>query len=173
MRLVNGLVVGKAHFRFMDTQTLDQKEVIRALTNDPVLSDIEVELSGRKFKIVDLPYNDNCVFLTLIAPLLEAFSSRVMGGNDSALDSFQPSALLKYCSESLPQMAHIVLRQTDPTLTVEDVKTLGKSPFKLASVVLAQITHNKTITDLMDFFVQAAPLWKLGVRLTTGATRQF
>lgn len=145
----------------MSTETnLSTQEIIRAATNDPALSDVMVELGDRKFKIVDLSYDDYLVFLSRLQPVLSAVAGPMMGeANGPELSA---ATLLKYCADVLPELAQLVCKQTDPTITVDEVKRLGRSPFKLAAVVLKQIEQNKMISDITDFFVQIRPLLMMG-----------
>lgn len=145
------------------TTELSQTEVIRAATNAPELSTISVTLGDRAFKVVDLEYDDYMVFLAKLQPLLMSFASAVAGrfgvaAPDLDVSTVNPASVIQYCGQDLPEMACIVCRQTDPGITVDDVKKLGKTPFALAKVVLAQVKQNRVINDLMDFFAQVLPL---------------
>lgn len=148
--------------------SITPQEISRAATNDPALSDDEFILGGRKFKVVDLPYDDYIKFISLMQPLLE---SLVNGVSEKAglklpeivipTSGFTVAGLVKACVGALPEMACIVCSQTDPTITVDEVKTLAKTPFKLAQVVLKQIVRNNIIKDFSDFFEQVIPFLKV------------
>lgn len=143
----------------METPT--QAEVTRAVTNDPALSENEVTLSGRTFKLVDLPYDDYLVFLAHLEPLFSALFGQVLPGKRQG-GAISVASVLTHCGKVLPEMVRISLKQTEPEITVEDVKKMG-NPFTLSAVVLRQIEQNRMVADLTDFFVQILPL------MTTGA----
>jgi hypothetical protein len=145
---------------------LSQLEIVRAATNDPAMSERVVVLGDREFPVVDLDYSSYCRFLAKLQPLLQAVAGRlgVTRGLVQAND-FGLNTLIDYCAYDLPEMAHIVVSQTDPDITVEDVKKLGKTPFKLANIVLAQIEQNEMITEIANFFVQMLPLLSEGRKL--------
>lgn len=139
---------------------LSKQEIVRAATNDPSLSQKIVLLGDREFPIVDLPYKDHILFLAKLQPLLEGLAAGVASTLKVPLPGagLTAAGLLKYCMESLPEMACIVCRQTDPTITPEYVMEKAKSPIQLATIVLKQIEHNNTLTELSDFFVQVIPM---------------
>lgn len=154
--------------------TLSQIDVVRAATNDPLLSDRKVRLGEREFTVVDLEYDAYLEFMAYMKPLLECALSAIPGVAGAGVSELlTPASLVSYCSKELPQMARLVCAQTDPDITVADVKRLGKTPFALAMVVLAQIEQNDMIRVVKDFFVQTAPLLKslISARLTTKVTR--
>ena len=133
--------------------------IVRAVTNDPTLAERQVTLGDRVFPVLDLPYDQYILFLAELRPLLEGLMGTIPGLKDlSVVGALTPAALVTYCGNSLPRMAQIVCVQSDPDITVDDVKRLGKTPFKLASVVLAQVEQNAIIADIKAFFVQLAPL---------------
>lgn len=144
---------------------IEPREIARAATNDPALSLSEFTLGDKTFKIVDLAYDDYIKFLALLQPLIEGV---VNGANNTsgfdvagihvASDGFTVQGILKYCSTELPEMVRIICAAADPTITVEDVKRLGKNPFRLAEIVLKQIAQNKMIQDFASFFQRAMPL---------------
>lgn len=148
-------------FVFMPEETiLSQTEIVRAATNDPMLSDDSFTLGDRTFQIVDLAYDDYIMFFTYLQPLFESFASGITDGVISTGANFSVSDLLKHCASSLPNMVCLMCRQTDPYITAEDVKKLGKNPFVLAAAVLKQIRRNRMIEDISDFFEQILPLLK-------------
>jgi len=107
---------------------------------------------------VDLPYDSYLKFLALLQPLFQAFASRFTGKTGLSFGaSMAPVELVTTCAEVLPELACIVCEQTDPLITVEEVKKLG-NPLKLASLVVTQIKFNRMIQDIADFFVQILPL---------------
>lgn len=143
----------------MRTKKITNIEIARAATNDPALATTSVKLGERDFPLMDMPYEDNVKFLAFLQPLLESVAGRMSGVSvDTGLAS---AGLMKYCAEHLPEMACMVCKQSDPSITVEEVKRLGKSPVRLASVVAAQMQHDRTINDIVDFFKQMLPLLKM------------
>lgn len=146
------------------TTTLSQKEIVRAMTNDPALSERQVVLGDRTFTVVDLAYDDYCEFLALFQPLLEAIASKFAARKGIAVmepeTPLSVQGILKYCKRELPEMAALVCKATDASITATDVKALESSPLKLVTVVLAQVEQNKMIKDITDFFVQILPLVK-------------
>jgi len=153
----------------MDTENIDTTEsskptalhIVRAVTNDPSLAERTVVLGDRTFPVLDLPYDQYTLFLAQLQPLLEGLLGTLPGLSGLGLnDALTPAALITYCGKSLPEMARIVCAQSAPEITVAEVKLLGKTPFKLASVVLEQIDQNGIIADIKAFFVQLAPLLK-------------
>lgn len=144
-----------------------QLDIVRAATNDPALAKDTATLGDRTFPLVDLPYDDYIRFLALLQPLLETLTSqlaRTAGIGTGLASILSPNALVKYCAESLPEMVCIICEQTDPTITVSEVKRLGKTPFALATIVLLQVQQNRIIADITDFFVQILPFLNMGKR---------
>lgn len=146
------------------TKTPTQTEIVRAATNSPELSTHSFTLGDRTFPIVDLPYDDYIKFFAYLQPLIEKFAGAVTGISftSQANDDLSVSGLITYCSASLPEMVRMMCAQTDPSVTVDDVKSWVRSPFKLASIVMEQVKANKVIEDLADFFDQIVPLLKRG-----------
>lgn len=142
---------------------LTETDMVRGATNHPSLASDSVMLGDREFKILDLEYDPYVRFLAYLQPLMEVILSRVSAMQGVVLpkeSGISAASLVTYCAESLPEMARIVCQSTDPAITVEEVKRLGKNPFKLASVVLAQVNQNKMIKDFSDFFQLVLPLMK-------------
>lgn len=155
-----------------EVKTLSEKEKVRAATNDPSLAEHSLTLGDKTFKIVDLEYDEYLLFLTKLAPLLKAMASGMLGaaGKDLGIDADRSPALsavavIEYCSSDLPELACIVCRATDKTITVREVKRLAKNPFLLAKLVLLQIQQNRMIGDITDFFEQMFPLLISGQKL--------
>lgn len=148
-----------------EDKKLKAVEVIRAATNSPELSTIKVKLGEKEYTVVDLPYDDYIEFLAHLQPLIEGLLSKLAQakGIEFNAESLTTSGLLKYCSKALPEMARLCLKQTVPTITSEEIKIAGKTPFALAVVVLKQIEQNKIISEISSFFVQMAPLLRAGL----------
>jgi hypothetical protein len=144
---------------------MTQVEIVRAATNDPSLALRTIKLGDREFPVLDLEYDDYMLFIAQVQPLIEALLGSLPGvKNTGLLDSLTPATLITYCAKSLPEMARIVCAQSDPTITVAEVKKLGKTPFVLATVVLAQIEQNQIITAVKSFFEQIAPLLRAAMQ---------
>lgn len=146
--------------------TLSQEQIAQAATNDPQLAPDEFQLGDRVFKILDLPYDDYVKFLAHLQPFIDVLAAKMGGRQGVKLegldlgDGFSIATIVKFCGASLPEMARIVCSQSDPTVTVEDVKKLGRNPFMLASIVLRQLVRNGIIQDFASFFGQVIPLMR-------------
>jgi hypothetical protein len=136
----------------VEVPTLDKTAIAEAATNHPALSKDEITLGGKKYKIVHLKYDDYILFLTLLAPLLEvAFSQMQLTTTPVNLDVLK---VISMCGTNLPQLGQIVLSQTQSEITIEEVKALCPTPFKMAELVLLQVKHNEMIKDFGSFFPQ-------------------
>jgi hypothetical protein len=151
----------------MAKSKLTQIDTVRAATNAPELSENTVTLGDRTFKIVDLAYDDYVKFMACLQPLFEALISKLAQTKGIAFEASELSGsmVLRYCSHSLPEMVRLCLSQTEPTITSDEIKALGKTPFRLAQVVLKQVEQNQMIQEIASFFVQMSPLLKAGLSL--------
>ena len=140
----------------MSTPT--QTDIIRAVTNDPALASDHFMLGERSFPLVDLPYDDYLKFFAHLQPVLDNMVGGVTGGALGVSGEFTMQKILEYAGSSLPEMVYLMCKQTDPTITVEDIKGLVRSPFVLAAAVIKQVNHNRMIDDIKDFFAQILPL---------------
>ncbi len=154
----------------VEIPAVSQHEMVRAALNAPELSEREFKLGDKVYKIIDLEYDDYLMFVELLTPLIEVFQNRAKAEEVSVPDiALTPEAgldfkaVLKYCKNDLPELVRIICRQTDPDITVEDIKKAG-NPIKLANIVLQQILQNNMIQEFADFFVQMIPLMR-AVRL--------
>jgi hypothetical protein len=143
-----------------ETKQLSNTDIARAATNNAELAKEYFYLGDRVFKIVDLDYDSYIQFLALLQPVLEVVAKQVAGVRGMAFGGGLDAAeLVSSCAKSLPQMVALIARQTDPTITTEDVKKIpGQNPFKLAKIVLKQVEQNRIIGDIADFFGQILPL---------------
>jgi hypothetical protein len=140
-------------------------DVSRAIVNSPVA---EFTLGDRTFRLVDLPYDDYLLFASHLTPLLEVvFGSLagVMDVNVTPKTSITAASVIEYAGSSLPELVRIVCSQTDPDISIGEIKKMSlqgspKGPFKLAEIVLKQIEQNKIINDFASFFGQMLPLMK-------------
>ena len=149
-----------------ESPKLSKEEQIQAAVNSPELSEQSFQLGDQTFKIIDLPYDDYLQFVSMLSPLLDAFISKLtpaasIPGINLDSGKVTSAALLKYCGTTLPEMVRIICSQTDPAITVETIKAKGKNPFRLAGIVMQQISRNNIIGDFADFFAQIAPLLRL------------
>jgi hypothetical protein len=72
------------------SEKLTQKQIVRAVTNDPALSEDTVALGDTEIKIVDLDYDDYCKFVAHLQPLLELLTHTL--SKAAGLDSEAPYA---------------------------------------------------------------------------------
>lgn len=152
-------------------QVLPQ-DVTQAAVNSPILATIKFTLGSNEYPVLDLPYDDYVLFLTLLQPLLQAATGQLAkaAGLSAAADAASPTSLITHCAENLPELAHIVVRQSVPLITIGELKAQAKTPFKLADIVLKQIQQNNMISDIADFFVQILPYLSAGKNLAKKAT---
>lgn len=141
---------------------LTMAQITEAATNDVALSLDEFELGGRIFKVMHLEHHDYLTFLVLIEPLMQGIITFSMSqakvsipGVDMA--SFSITDMITKCSHNLSKLAQLVCKQSDTTITVDEVEKLCPSPFKLAKVVALQIAKNNIIAEFQDFFLQTVP----------------
>jgi hypothetical protein len=139
----------------------------------PVISDYEktraainapsshFELGGRKFNIVDLPYDDYLQFVQYLTPFIDGFAARLIGSKVGfsipGVDlgpAITVSSVIDMCGKQLPEMAQIVCRQTDPAITVEEIKKLAGKPGALVAPVIKQLTANRILEDFTTVFAQ-------------------
>jgi hypothetical protein len=148
------------------TQTPPTKtETARAAINSPLLSPDNFKLGDVEFTIKDLSYDDYMEFITMLSPVIDTLFSKVaersgvnIPGVQINTSSISIKAIFDYCANDLPNMAHIVTRQSRPDLDVEAIKNLGKTPIMLAQVVMAQLKRNNVIAEMADFFRLLQPM---------------
>lgn len=137
--------------KVVDTK-LDDRMIAEAATNNSVLVKEEVTFGDppQTFKIKYLPYDDQIVFLTLLSPVFEGLLSRV--GATVATDTLSVQKIMLLCKESLPELGRLILKQTKPDITIEEVKVLCQSPFKICELITFQIEKNNLIGEFSSFF---------------------
>ena len=135
---------------------MDTKKQTFGATNSPVLSETKVVLGTKEYKLVHLPYRDYVQFICLIEPAIKGFFS----GSILIEDTLEASSIIRPLLDVLPELVWLCLKQTDPSITVEQIMKYGKTPTALANIVIAQIKHNNMIQDFSDFFKQATQLVK-------------
>lgn len=147
--------------------SIPEQQLIRAAVNLPV---DKFQIGERVFDIVDLPYDDYIFFISYLAPLIEILVTHLSRTNDLAIpginlspEYFTPKLLLEMCGTTLPEMVQLMCKQSDPSITVQDVKLLAKRPTVLATAVLKQIQQNGIIKEFGDFFAQVTGILKPGV----------
>lgn len=141
---------------------LTGKQLTEAALNLPA---DQFQLGDRVFNIVHLPYDDYLLFVEYIAPFLDAIGTRLIGeklGLSTGVSlpgielgtAINATAIIRMCGKQLPEMVQIICRQTDPTITVEDVKRLAGDPTPLIGPIIKQIVHNGIIQKFASFFAQ-------------------
>jgi hypothetical protein len=136
---------------------METKKQIHGATNSPVMSETKVMLGNREYKLVHLPYRDYVQFICLVEPALKG----VLNGGFVIDEALEATSIIRPLLDTLPELAWLCLKQTNPKLTVEDVMEYGKTPVALANIVLAQIKHNNMIEEFASFFTQATTLLSL------------
>lgn len=147
------------------TPSPSEREINLAATNNPALAPDEFTLGDRKFKVMNLRYDDYICFLGYLRPFLEGIGKSLVSNrgvqvpditiNSSMLDA---GALFTFCINDLPDMVRIVCKQTDKTVTVEDVKDWAGEPFILCEIVLRQVARNNMIGQFASFFAHLLPI---------------
>lgn len=135
-----------------------EQDKIRAAVNAPADT---FKLGDREFQLHDLPYDDYIAFVGYVSPLVDTLINRVKGKNtagipgiDLDVTQFGAIQILQFCGGSLPEMVRLICKQTDPDITVEDIKKLAGRPTLLATIVMRQMAQNGIIQDFTDFFGQ-------------------
>lgn len=144
---------------------ISEAEKIRAALNLPA---DQFKLGDRVFSIHDLPYDDYIAFVALSQPLVEVLINKVAGRNRAISvpgielkpEDINIASIVTTLGKVLPDMVCLMCKQSDPTVTVAEVKTLGRTPFALAVAVFKQIKQNGMIRDFADFFVQLTTMLK-------------
>jgi hypothetical protein len=143
---------------------LTGQEILAAATNAPSLAPDEFVLGDRTYKVVDLSYDDYVSFLTYLQPFLDGLVGNFASKTNVSLpgislsQSIDAPAFVKFCGKSLPEMTRLICKQTNPDITVDEVKLAAGNPFVLAAVVIKQVNKNQMISTFASFFGQLAPL---------------
>jgi hypothetical protein len=142
----------------MAKKPLTEDQKIRAAVNAPADT---FTLGDREFKLYDLPYDDYIAFVGYVSPLVDTLINRVktkntvgIPGIDLDVTQFGAIQILQFCGASLPEMVRLICKQTDPDITVEEIKKLVGRPTLLATIVMRQMAQNGIIQDFTDFFGQ-------------------
>lgn len=115
---------------------------------------------ARQFPIRDLGYDDYLSFIRLIKPVIESAMGAIelkpneLGEVTMSLGegNFDVGALLDMADDELPRLALICCRQSDASMTVQQVKELGRRPMDLIEIVLKQAKHNQLVEEFASFF---------------------
>lgn len=142
-----------------ETPQLNNEDLVRAALN---LQADEFVLGDRAFKVADLGYDDYLLFISLLSPFVDVVCSTFMNagnitvpGISLEVNGMSASKFIALVGKQLPELAHLVCKQTDPTITVDEVKKLAKKPTALIDPVIKQIVQNNIIKDFSAFFGQA------------------
>ena len=138
---------------------MDKLQIVHGVTNSAATSDTTVQLGDRTFKLVHLPYDDYTDFICLAEPVLKSIMQGLSNGFGDSL-AVEATSIVKPLLKTLPEIVFICLKQTDPNITISEIKTLAKSPMPLAKIVVAQAQHNGMIQEFSDFFAQMATMLK-------------
>lgn len=157
------------------TPAPSEREIIFAATNEPALAPDEFKLGDRTFKVMNLKYDDYIKFLGYLRPFLEGIGQALVASKGIQVPniningpSFNIDTLLTFCINDLPEMARIVCKQTDPTVTAEQIKEWAGEPFTLCEIILRQVARNNMIGQFASFFGQLLPiLMRMGAIQTT------
>lgn len=149
------------------TPTLTKRDITRAAFNDSTLSQKHFKLGEHTFPVKDLSYDEYTKFLMLISPLADSLIGKItdkvqaqsLGLQNLDVKLFSIKDIITYCGDTLPELAAICIRTSEPEFTAEKAKELGKTPFALAEVVFVQLVHNNTLKDFADFFQRVLPLF--------------
>jgi hypothetical protein len=147
-----------------DAPTLDQLQIIRAAVNLPVDT---FTLGDRVFPLKDLSYDSYIAFIGYLTPLIEHVVEKIAGGQgisipgiDLKTSLFSANNILSLCKEDLPEMVQLMCRESDPDITVAQVKELAKRPTVLVTAIILQVKQNEMIKDFADFFGQVLSVLK-------------
>jgi hypothetical protein len=115
--------------------------------------------SAQQFEIKDLAYFDYIEFMQLAKPILTLVTNSMKMGNEGGelKVDFDPTTIdleeiIKLCSKELPRMGHLICKQSNPRIKVEEVALLAHRPQRLVELVLMQILHNNMIQEFGSFF---------------------
>lgn len=113
---------------------------------------------SREFELKHLDYDSYLEFCDLARPILQTVAGGLdLGGLASGDLQFNPAKIdfgeiLRQAGSELPRMVWLCCKQTDPKITLEEVKRLGYRPQAMLTVVLKQIKHNEMVQEFASFF---------------------
>jgi hypothetical protein len=148
----------------IEEPVLDSRDLIRAAVNLPAG---QFQLGERVFEIHDLSYDAYIAFIAYLTPLIEHVVQKIAGGQGVSIPGielnnslFSASNILSLCSKELPEMVHLMCLESDPDITIAEVKKLAKRPTVLVTAIMKQIKQNEMIKDFADFFAQVLSVLK-------------
>lgn len=122
------------------------------------------KLGEREFPIKDLDYDSYLEFMELSYPIIQAVtdSLELTSSNGEPDVAFNPATfdvgkIIKLAGSNLPRMTWLCCKQSDPAITIPEVKRLARRPHVMIQVVFEQIKHNKLVEEIRDFFQSMAP----------------
>jgi hypothetical protein len=143
---------------------LSQTEITQAVRNEAAGTftlENPITKASRTFELKHLSYDAYLEFCELAHPILSTLSGALDMGNKGGEFKleFNPlnidyKTVLKLAGKELPRMVLLCCKQTDPRITLEEVKELGHRPQQLVQVVLKQIKHNEMVKEIADSFPQ-------------------
>lgn len=123
---------------------LPKATIVMAAKNDSVE---EYEFGGKKFKVLDLTYDNYIEFLQLLAPVIEPIFK-----SDPNVE-MDVKSLITGLGKSLPRMVYLMMYPQDKEVTQDWIKEQAKTPYVLAEIAMKQVAKNKMIAEFADFFV--------------------
>jgi hypothetical protein len=136
-----------------------REDVFNAVRNE--YPDKSFVLGDRVFPVKDLSYDAYVEFMELSRPILTMLvdSLELKNQNGEVDVEFNPAGfdvekLIKLAGNELPRMAWLCCKQSDPNISIQDVKKLARRPQTMVQVVLAQVKHNDLAREFADFFKQ-------------------
>lgn len=147
----------------MSDTTLTTSTIMQAARNEAAGTFTLSNPSGesKTFEIKHLSYDAYIEFCELARPILTTMSGALaldMSNGEFGL-KFNPlnidyEQVIKLAGKELPRMAWLCCKQSDPKITIDEVKRLGHRPQNLIAVVLQQVKHNDMVKEFADFFPQ-------------------
>lgn len=149
---------------------LTEKEIMEGVTNNQIFNPDEVVLNNKIYKIKHLEYDDFTVFTSYFEPMVR----KVLVGLNNVKNTSEKGEtkkisiadldvidLIKSCGDNLPYMGQIILKQTDPNITLEETKKVCGDPFTICELVLLQMNKNRMVEKFSTFFPQLMSLMSL------------
>lgn len=118
------------------------------------------EGAQREFPLKDLDYDSYIDFCRLAKPIITAVASGMAVKTDEKGEvdlGFNPfdldfDTLIEMAGENLPRMAWLCLKQSEPKISIGEVKKLARRPQVMIEIVLAQVKHNEMVQEFASFF---------------------
>lgn len=129
-------------------------------------------LGDRVFDLKDLEYDDYVLFIKLSQPIVESIvgviqpvimqakDGKMISDLDLDLSGIDVQVIADLAGYNLPLMTHLCCKQSDPRVTIDDVKKLSmiknssgvRGPLQMAEVIMKQVVHNQMIEEFVNFF---------------------